>query len=676
MARLTAQARAAKMAAEMHHARHGSMRRSASSAPRGGKIPSWALRHDGYLPIGDYGVIGDCRSLALVGVDGSIDWCSLPRFDSPSIFGRLLDQNRGGYWQIAPLGDFACRQEYGDKTNVLRSIFQTETGLATVTDFMPVDEHDVKQHARPHQHPRIVRMITGLAGSVKFRMRVDPRPDYGAAPNPLATEGGRLHGDHGGHHYCFSGTKPIRGRSTEFTVRPAETVAFTMAVNHAGRCGRPMDDVEQSRALLRSTQTYWWKWINQCTYMGPYQGHVWRSALTLKLLTYAPTGAIVAAPTTSLPEWIGGDRNWDYRYTWVRDASFTLYALFQLGFVQEATDFMRWVNRLTVDRGLKILYDLDGSSAGAESELSHLEGYRKSRPVRIGNGAEDQVQLDIFGELLDTVFIWAINGGKISRDLWRELRRIVDFACEGWQQPDAGLWEVRGENLHFTYSKAMCWVAVDRGLRLANRFGLPHDHQLWERSRREIHEAVLERGWSKRLESFTQSFGSDQLDASVLRLVQLGFLPLSDRRLRSTIDAVDAGLSAGPLVYRYHAAATDDGLQSPEGSFIICAYWLADALALVGDLEQAQRRFERLLAFNSPLGLIAEEVDAETGALLGNFPQAFSHLALISAAINIERRRNNSLVRNRSTDVDFTSTAQKARQATSAAKRTRAPTIH
>jgi GH15 family glucan-1,4-alpha-glucosidase len=626
--------------------------RRADAGPRGGKVPSWALRSDGYLPIGDYGIIGDCRSVALVGVDGSIDWCSLPRFDSPSIFGRLLDQKRGGYWQIAPVGDFSCRQEYADKTNLLRTIFQSAQGLAVVTDFMPVDEHDVKQHARPHRHPRIVRMVTGLAGSVRMRMRVDARPNYGADPNPMIAEEGRLHGDAGGHHYCITGTRPIRGRTIEFTVNPGDTHSFALTVNHEGQCGHPMDDVERARALVRTTQQYWWQWINQCTYTGPYQSVVWRSALTLKLLTYAPTGALVAAPTTSLPEWVGGERNWDYRYTWVRDASFTLYALFELGFQQEATDFMQWVNRLTIDRGLKILYNLDGHSAGDEQDLSHLEGYRKSRPVRVGNGAENQVQLDIFGELLDTVFIWAINGGKISRDLWRELRKIVDFACLRWEEPDAGLWEVRGENLKFTYSKVMCWVAVDRGLRLAERFKLPHNKELWESNRKLIHEAVLRHGWSKRLESFTQSFGSDQLDASALRLVQLGFLPLRDRRLRSTIDAIDAGLSSGPLVYRYHAAQTDDGFSSPEGSFIICAYWLADALALVGDLEQAQRRFERLLAFSTPLGLIAEEVDPNTGALLGNFPQAFSHLALISAAVNIERRRADSIVRNRDAGSD------------------------
>ena len=614
-------------------------------APRGGKIPSFLLRENGYLPIGDYGVIGDCRSLALVGVDGSIDWCCLPRFDSPSLFGRLLDDRKGGFWQVAPTGEFSCRQEYADKTNILRTIFQTNEGLAVVTDFMPVDAHDVRQHARPHRHPRVVRMVTGLSGKVRFTNRVEARPDYGRAPSPLVADGGRLHGDSGSHHYCITATIPLRGTRQEFTITAGETVVLGLSVNRRGKCGVHLNELELSRGLLRKTQEYWWHWVNQCTYTGPYQMHVWRSALTLKLLTYAPTGAIVAAPTTSLPEWIGGSRNWDYRYTWLRDASFTLYALFQLGFVQEATDFMEWLTHLAVDTGLKILYTLDGRPGGAELELRHLEGYRKSAPVRVGNGAEDQLQLDIYGEIMDTVFIWAKNGGQVSRELWAALHRIADFAAAGWQQADAGLWEVRGENLHFTYSKVMCWVALDRALKLATMLGRRAPVKRWSRARAEIHRAVTELGWSTRLQSFTQSFESDHLDASVLRLVQLGFLPGRDPRLRQTIDAVDAGLSTGPLVYRYDADTTDDGLDSPEGSFMICAFWLADALAISGDLEEAQRRFERLIAFASPLGLLAEEVHPQSGALLGNFPQAFSHLALVSAAVNIERRRENRLSR-------------------------------
>jgi len=349
--------------------------------PRGGKVPSWLLREDGYLPIGDYGIIGDCRSVALVGLDGSIDWCCLPRFDSPSLFGRLLDDRQGGFWQICPVGPHSCRQEYTGKTNILRTIFQTDQGLVQVVDFMPVDAHDVKQHAHPHRHPRIVRMITGLSGKSRMRMRVDPRPDYGRRSSPMRAEGERLHGDSEKHHWCISGTIPLRGAIQEFTVLPGETVAFGLAVTRQGTCISPLGDVEKARILHRTTQEYWWNWLKQCTYGGPYQAHVERSALALKLLTYAPTGAIVAAPTTSLPEWIGGERNWDYRFTWLRDASFTLYALFQLGFREEATDFMEWLSHLTIDSGLKILYNLDGKGGGDEQELKHLEGYRRSGEV-------------------------------------------------------------------------------------------------------------------------------------------------------------------------------------------------------------------------------------------------------------------------------------------------------
>ncbi|GAC1571128.1 MAG: glycoside hydrolase family 15 protein [Candidatus Dormibacteria bacterium] len=599
----------------------------------------------GYLPIADYGIIGDCRSAALVGIDGSIDWCCLPRFDSPSLFGRLLDAEKGGAWELAPIEPHSCRQAYADKTNILRTVFQTSDGLAEITDFMPIDEHDAKQHARPHKHPRIVRVVTGLAGEVRFRQHIDMRPDYGREPNPLKSEEGRLHGDAGDRHYCVSASIPLHGHNQQFTVGPGDTVTIGLSISTTGNCGTSLADVEIGRQLLRTSQVFWWRWISQCTYRGPYEEHVWRSALALKLLTYAPTGAIVAAPTTSLPEWVGGSRNWDYRFTWLRDASFTLYAQLQLGFHQEATDFMEWLGHLTISKGLKNLYSLDGHVPRDEEELDHLSGYRNSRPVRVNNGAADQLQLDVFGELLDSVYLFALNGGKISNALWSELVTIVNFAVQRWQEPDASLWEVRGETLNFVYSKAMCWAAVDRGIRLGTMLKKEVDPE-WLSARTRIHRAVMAKGYSKEIESFTQSFGSDQLDAGALRLVQLGFLRTGDPRMRSTIDAVDDALSTGPLVYRYRTQDTNDGLSSPEGSFIICAFWLADALALVGELEKAERRFERLLAFASPLGLFSEEVDARTGAFLGNFPQAFSHLALISAAVNIERRRNNTLSRN------------------------------
>lgn len=598
---------------------------------------------DGYLPIAEYGAIGDCRTLALVGVDGSIDWCCLPRFDSPSLFGRLLGAEQGGFWQIAPTVPHTSRQQYSDKTNILQTLFQTDAGLVVVTDFMPITERDARIHASPHGHPRLIRVVTGLCGVVPMRQTIEMRPDYGAVANPLTPHADGLHGDHEGHHLCVSSTIPLTGISHDFSVGPGDTVAMGLAMNHRSRCGAPLT-AETARRLMRSSREYWWRWIMRCTYDGPYQAQVWRSALTLKLLTYAPTGAIVAAPTTSLPEWIGGARNWDYRFTWLRDASFTLYSLFQLGYQEEARDFMEWLGRIAVDRGLSNIYTLDGEVPGQERTLDHLPGYRNSAPVRVGNEAAAQLQLDVFGEILDCAYLYSVHGGEISEQLWAGLRAIVNLAVDRWEEPDASVWEVRGENLNFTYSKAMCWVAVDRGIKLARRLGKRPDAR-WRSAHTTIHETVMRLGYSTAIGSFTQALGSDQVDASVLRLVQLGFLHDGDPRLRRTIDAIDERLSSGPLVFRYAAATTDDGMSSPEGSFIICAFWLADALAIAGDLEEAMRRFERLLAFASPLGLFAEEVDSSTGGLLGNYPQAFSHLSLISAAVNIERRRKGTLRR-------------------------------
>jgi GH15 family glucan-1,4-alpha-glucosidase len=601
------------------------------------------LREQGYLPIAGYGIIGDCRSVALVGVDGSIDWCCLPRADSPSLFARILDARRGGGWELAPQGEFRSWQRYSDKTNILLTIFESEGGRAEITDFMPVDERTINEHARPHDHPRLVRVVTGLAGHVHFRNRVDMRPDYARSEDPLQALGGRLHGEAAGHHVCISGTIPLSGHEQDFEVGPGETVAFGLTVNEPHQCGSGVGGTEEVRASLRQSREFWWTWANRCTYKGPFQDHVIRSALVLKLMTYAPTGALLAASTTSLPEWIGGSRNWDYRFTWLRDASFTLYAFFQLGYDHEAEAFMEWLVRLALDGKIQNLHPLDGGDSPPELELTHLSGYRDSRPVRIGNAAANQLQLDVYGEILDCAFIYALRGGQISSELWAELRHIANLAADRWQERDASIWEVRGENQDFTYSKVMCWVALDRALKIAKRLGLPADTEPWEEACRTIHEAVTSRGWSDRLGSFTQAFGSDSLDAVALRLAQVGFLEPDDERLRSTIKAIDRKLSIGPLVRRYVVGQTKDGLSGGEGTFVMCAFWLADALANVGELEEAERRFERLLSFSSPLGLFSEEVDPRTGMLLGNYPQAFSHLALVAAAVNIERERNHAL---------------------------------
>ncbi|HEX4578945.1 MAG TPA: glycoside hydrolase family 15 protein [Candidatus Dormibacteraeota bacterium] len=605
-------------------------------------------RVDGYLPIAAYGLIGDCRSAALVGADGSVDWLCLPRFDNPSIFGRVVDARRGGYWQVSPVDEHRAQQRYRDHSNILETLFATAGGTAVVTDFMPIDEDTAAQHASLHRDPRVVRIIECLAGSITLRHQFKPAPEYALGASRFVPEGWLLHGDTTALHLCLQSSVELSSATTRWRMRAGDVIALALRSDHPGRCAnarRPWS-VEQARALARSTQEFWWRWIDRCTYRGPFRYPVVRAALCLKLMTYAPTGAMVAAPTTSLPERIGGPRNWDYRFTWLRDASFTLFAFFQVGMIDEANAFFAWLVRIGLGRGgrdVANLYTLDGDDCADETELTHLSGYRGSRPVRVGNGAIHQLQLDIYGELLDSAYLYARFGGGISRTLWHELHAAVDLAIDRWQLPDASIWETRGANQHYTYSKMMCWVAVDRGLRIAERFKLPHNSSRWRAARRDIHRTVTSRGYSSRLGSFTQTLDGEHLDAAMLRLTQVRFLRRTDPRQLSTIQAVARELGNGVLVHRYDADQTDDGLPGDEGAFLMCSFWLADALAHAGRIEDAQRWFEKLLAFASPLGLYSEEADTRTGALLGNFPQAFTHLALIGAAVNIERARHRRL---------------------------------
>ena len=604
-------------------------------------------RSRGYLPLAAYGLIGDCRSAGLVGEDGSIDWLCLPRFDDPSVFGRILDAQRGGYWQISADRQVSVRQRYRDQTNVLNTISNTHGGHLIIADFMPVEAETMTREAGLSDEPRLVRIVHCLGGEVIVRNAMHPRPDYArSGTTGFASAGHRYHGDAAGVHLCIRSTVPLSGADTEHRLTSGETIAFALYSSPSGQCPADGWTVERAFDLYNQATDYWWRWAQKISYRGPFTYPVHRSALALKLMTYAPTGAIVAAPSCSLPEAVGQGRNWDYRYTWLRDASFTLYAFFQLGLADEATAFFDWLTHLGIGSRTKTidnLYAVDGGRKTDEHTLRHLTGYRGSRPVRIGNAAARQLQLDVYGEVLDSAYLWTRFGGQIHGRLWTELHRIVDLTIDQWELPDASIWEVRGGDRHFTYSKVMCWVATDRGLRIAERHGLPHDAERWRAARRAIHRRVIAQAWNPNLGTFTQTLGGDTCDAAVLRMSQVRFLDDHDPRMRSTVDTIARQLREGALVRRYRVDETNDGLSGDEGAFLMCSFWLVDSLAHLGEVDEAERLFERLILFASPLGLLSEEAEAHTGELLGNFPQAFTHLALVGAAVNIERARHRRL---------------------------------
>jgi GH15 family glucan-1,4-alpha-glucosidase len=610
----------------------------------------------GYRPIESYGLIGDMHTAALVGADGAIDWLCLPHFDSPSVFAAILDDTKGGRFQIAPTSaEATCRQLYWPDTNVLVTRFLDHHGAAELIDFMPVGV-DRSQHGEGHGH-RIVRRVTVQRGSVTLRLHCQPAFDYARARHELRVDGGLARFTYPGGACALYSPIDLEGNDRGGVDATFELVAGQSATFVFG----DIDDADDGShlrigeadgdRLLRSTIQYWRRWIAQCTYEGRWLEVVHRSALALKLLTFEPTGAIVAAPTTSLPERLGGGRNWDYRYTWIRDAAFTVYAFIRLGFTAEAEAFMGYLSRLcTDDHGpdgyLQIMYGIDGRRELTEEELPHLEGYRCSRPVRIGNHAHGQLQLDIYGELMDAAYLVNKYGAPLGYDTWRTLRKYVDWVVDNWEREDDGIWEVRNGSQHFVYSKLMCWVAVDRGIRLAEKRSFPCDRSRWRRARDAIYEAIQKRGYDEKRQAFVQAFGSDALDASVLMMPLTFFMAPTDPRMLSTIRAIMArpdqgGLVSDSLVYRYDVRLTPDGIEGDEGTFNICTYWLVEALTRAGRyehhyLEQGRTIFERMLAYANPLGLFAEETGSR-GEALGNYPQAFTHLGLISAAFNLNR---------------------------------------
>lgn len=605
-----------------------------------------------YQPIENYGIIGDLRTVALVGMDGSIDWLCFPHFDSPSVFAAILDHEKGGRFKIAPVaGNVKHKQFYWPDTNVLITRFLSADSVGEITDYMTVTGAGGGKSHHPHQ---VFRSVKAIRGEMTFRVECRPAFDYGRERHALtiAPEGACFHSR--GLSLGLSTRIPLvqdgGGVVATFTLGEGDVAVFLLEEIEAGaRCGICISEGEASDVFVETVKN-WRRWLAKSTYQGRWREMVNRSALVLKLLTFEPTGAVVAAPTAGLPEEIGGERNWDYRYTWIRDAAFTLYGFLRIGFTEEAGRFMNWLEErsreLGPDGSLQIMYGIDGRHTLEEETLDHLEGYRGSRPVRIGNDAYKQLQLDIYGALMDSVYLYNKYGNPISYDLWGHLRRLVNYVCDNWQRTDEGIWEVRGGRRHFVYSKLMCWVAVDRGLRLADKRSFPAERERWLKVRDKIYEELMAKGWNPDRRAFVQSYGSESLDASNLIMPLVFFLSPSDPRMLSTLDAIlkpphKGGLVSNSLVYRYDPKETNDGLTGGEGTFNLCSFWLVEALTRAGRvdparLDQARLMFEQMLGYANHLGLYGEETGPR-GEALGNFPQAFTHLALISAAFNLDR---------------------------------------
>ena len=596
-----------------------------------------------YPLISDHGLIGDLQTSALVTKGGTIDWFCAPRFDSPSMFASLLDARRGGRFRIAPtLGGWTSTQIYFPQSACLITRFMTDAGIGELVDFMPIDNPTVVT-----ENHRIVRAVRCLRGQMRFRLECEPRFDYGRQGHKLSltSEGAvfQTNGQdvvlHGAAGLERSGDGDVR---LDFTLKSGEVRGF-MLETAAQRGPQPLNRGEAIR-LFEQTVQYWRSWLARCTYQGRWRETVHRSAMSLKLMTYAPTGALVAATTTGLPEQVGGERNWDYRFTWIRDASFSVYALLGLGYPEEARAFVEWVGHrvaehVGTDSGpLKIMYRVDGSSDLIEETLDHFEGYMGSRPVRIGNGAADQLQLDIYGEAMDSIALSDATEpfGYLG---WLELVHILDWLCENWDQPDEGVWETRGGRKDFTYGRVMCWVALDRAIRMARDRGRPGDVQRWIATRDAIYEQVMDKGWNPTRGAFTQYPGTDTLDAISLLMPLVGFVAPKDPLWLSTMNAMNDELVTDSLVYRYNPAASPDGLQGSEGTFSLCSFFWVDALARAGRLEEAQYAFEKMLTYANHVGLYSEEIDP-SGRQIGNFPQAFTHLALIHAAIDLDAALN------------------------------------
>ncbi len=596
---------------------------------------------DRYLPIADHAIVGNHHTVALIGIDGTIDWYCCPRFDSPSVFGALLDKDNGGYFRIAPQDgeDVTHKQLYFPDTNIVITRFLTPDGVSEVTDFMPVDRPDklTGRHL-------LIRKVTVVRGQMAFEVEIQPRFDYGRQGHELRIEEHGALFDSTSLVIAISSNKPLEQRGQD-----AHASLNLNAGDEAIYVLEPMEEAivppchsAHVDRLAEETVEYWRGWLHHSRYKGRWREMVNRSALILKLLTYKPTGAIVAAPTTSLPEQIGGSRNWDYRYTWLRDSAFSLHGLLLLGYREAAGQFLDWITERFSELAdsdmdhLRVMYRVDGRSDLQEEDLSNWEGYCGSSPVRIGNAASDQLQLDTYGELIDSMYVYSRYGGSIYQDSWEDLRRAVDWLSENWDQPDEGIWETRGGRKNFVFSRLQTWVGLDRAARIAVRQALPADVDRWMGTRDEIYRQILEQGWNPKRKAFVQHYDTDVLDASLLQMPLVKFIAPRDPKWLSTLDAIHAELVTDSLVHRYNPEASPDGLQGNEGTFSMCSFWMVEAMSRAGRLDDARLMFEKMLTYANHVGLYSEQI-GPAGEALGNFPQAFTHLALISAAFDLDR---------------------------------------
>ncbi|MGE5305843.1 MAG: glycoside hydrolase family 15 protein [Alphaproteobacteria bacterium] len=592
--------------------------------------------------IEDYGMIGDCYTAALVGREGSIDWLCLPRFDSGACFAALLGTEDNGRWLLTPASKIhSNRRRYRGDTLILETDYETEDGAVTVIDCMPPRSAE----------PDLVRMVVGRSGRVRMRMELIIRFDYGSiVPWVRRTENG-IRAIAGPDSVVLNAGVPLSGQdfttTAEFTVSEGGRVPFVLLWYPSHEPIPPPVDAEKA---IAETERWWREWSSQCNYDGPWRDAVRRSLITLKALTFAPTGGMVAAPTTSLPEQVGGTRNWDYRYCWLRDATFTLYALMHGGHTEEACAWREWLLRAVAGRPseLNIMYGLAGERRLSELELGWLRGYEGSSPVRIGNAAHQQFQLDVYGEVMDALHLARREGLEPDENAWQVQRVLIDFLESAWREPDEGIWEVRGGRRHFTHSKVMAWVAVDRAVKAVERFGLEGYAERWRKLRQTIHAEVCRHGFDGERNTFVQSYGAKELDASLLMIPLVGFLPPTDPRVRGTVEAIERDLVNNGFVARYPTKPEIDGLPPGEGVFLPCTFWLADNLALLGRRAEAQKLFERLLDLRNDLGLLSEEYDPAKRRLLGNFPQAFTHVSLINTASNLSRTHGPAHHRQRS----------------------------